>query len=1098
MTNDLIMLPLDKYELEHGLVYHMRRKGLPVEKDPRCVKCGTLLIRGSKPGSNTVDGRYCGLHSTRGVKRMAAQVLLLLLSVIITSPLYAQGGNIGSNSSPTTTRQGVPLPGVMITVCQPGAITAAQVTSNIAVLTMATNPVTAGYTARSQILISGFTGGDTYLNAGTYANAQITGGAIILSVTPTTITFSLNHANATATSTGTALQEGAGLAPCAGLSSVYQDPALTIPVTQPFQSSQLGNWNVFAAPGVYYAQFYAQGVATTLRQYAIGCVPNGGIGSGCGSGAPSGPNGTMQIQAGGSLGSGHILDSGGVLGASEPINAPAISKVLYVDGTVYTSVSAAAAACPTNGCTIFDALPETFSSQPFDSVAGPVRIYATGQWLTNVTLDIPAEMVITGVGHQSSGTNYGWGIKAGPSFPINSPLVQLGNPSSYSAGTRLEDVSIDCNSVTGSYAVLGQSLAEESGLRDFTILNCPGSTAYPGVTAPIIDINGGMDQYFSIIHGDINTSAGSSITSCIYMHGAARPATVGPLTCNSGTGTQGDGVLIDNSYGGLYINIHGEHLQNTIHLGLPSGSSGVGAQGQTIIDASGAPTIANSAVTIDNSATDFFTIQNAEGVGGPCTIKDVVNNRNQCDEVDSLYESGTGTSATYITGSPNIGQIIPIAQIGSISTSFKIITGAYTVTPNDSIIGADNGPYAVTFPVGGVQGQHILLQNGSVGTQITINCSGGSLFGPATLGYLQTAEVTVFDGSCVSAPGASYRGIQVSGGSKFNPEPFLNILGGTTSCADNPTNSSTDCTFSGGGGSSFYQTVQSAGTGLPQQPILNFGTGSTCVNNVGATRTDCTFSGSGLSGLTTNYMIKAGSSTTGVNSLCDEGVTLANYMTCNEGISSLGDGVHPGIAFLLGNTTAPSPPANTAGWVGPNTGSFTAYGLQLPSVGPSGSSLLCAGALSGAISPITFCANTAISGLTPGFFTESATSSTIQNSPCDDAVTNTGDITCTKPLVVGGSGTIADITTKTTNQGIEIFSNNGSNLPGGVGIVAVYNIQPDGTTFSALPTCNSAAEGMIKKVTDSTTNTWGATITGGGSDHVGAYCDGSNWTVYAK
>jgi hypothetical protein len=52
--------------------------------------------------------------------------------------------------------------------------------------------------------------------------------------------------------------------------------------------------------------------------------------------------------------------------------------------------------------------------------------------------------------------------------------------------------------------------------------------------------------------------------------------------------------------------------------------------------------------------------------------------------------------------------------------------------------------------------------------------------------------------------------------------------------------------------------------------------------------------------------------------------------------------------------------------------------------------------------------------------------------------------------------------------------------------------------FSSLPTCSSAVEGMYQPVTDSTTNTWGATITGGGTNHVFAYCDSTNWTVLGK
>jgi len=53
-------------------------------------------------------------------------------------------------------------------------------------------------------------------------------------------------------------------------------------------------------------------------------------------------------------------------------------------------------------------------------------------------------------------------------------------------------------------------------------------------------------------------------------------------------------------------------------------------------------------------------------------------------------------------------------------------------------------------------------------------------------------------------------------------------------------------------------------------------------------------------------------------------------------------------------------------------------------------------------------------------------------------------------------------------------------------------------TFSTLATCVSGIEGELRPVSDSTTNTWGATITGSGSNHVLAYCDGSSWTVAGK
>ena len=54
------------------------------------------------------------------------------------------------------------------------------------------------------------------------------------------------------------------------------------------------------------------------------------------------------------------------------------------------------------------------------------------------------------------------------------------------------------------------------------------------------------------------------------------------------------------------------------------------------------------------------------------------------------------------------------------------------------------------------------------------------------------------------------------------------------------------------------------------------------------------------------------------------------------------------------------------------------------------------------------------------------------------------------------------------------------------------------TIYSTIGTCNSGAEGTLKAVSNSSTNTWGATCDDAGTDHVLCYCDGTNWTVTAK
>ncbi|MFZ3343381.1 MAG: hypothetical protein WA213_21060 [Terriglobales bacterium] len=95
------------------------------------------------------------------------------------------------------------------------------------------------------------------------------------------------------------------------------------------------------------------------------------------------------------------------------------------------------------------------------------------------------------------------------------------------------------------------------------------------------------------------------------------------------------------------------------------------------------------------------------------------------------------------------------------------------------------------------------------------------------------------------------------------------------------------------------------------------------------------------------------------------------------------------------------------------------------------------------------------------------------NSNLDDGHTTANTLT------YAGSGGMAAAGFKTTG--------------GGTGVVGMTP-----GLFASLTACSSGNEGSIAPVTDSTTNTWGATVTGSGSDHVLAYCDGTNWTVAAK
>lgn len=92
------------------------------------------------------------------------------------------------------------------------------------------------------------------------------------------------------------------------------------------------------------------------------------------------------------------------------------------------------------------------------------------------------------------------------------------------------------------------------------------------------------------------------------------------------------------------------------------------------------------------------------------------------------------------------------------------------------------------------------------------------------------------------------------------------------------------------------------------------------------------------------------------------------------------------------------------------------------------------------------------------------------------------------PPTIGSLGQVWGLATQTTDGNGDIVDCMQWQDPVHVTAVA----------FSALPTCNAGAEGTMRAVTDSTTATWGATIAGSSTNHVLAYCDGTNWTVMGK
>jgi hypothetical protein len=249
--------------------------------------------------------------------------------MLLSTPAYPQGGRLGADPW-VASRTGNPVGGALVSICQPLATTAASITSNLAVFTMTSNPITAGFVQGMTVQVAGFTAGDAYLNSGTLANGTITNGLTILSVSSTTVVAYFIHANASAATNGTLLQMGNSATSCAGLSTLYTDVSLVTTTPNPLIADGLGNYGAGAAPGTYYAQVYGSGITTTLRQIIVPCA----VGSSCaGSSGPTlqtnGVSNASQSLLNLKNGTNITITSDGAGGVT--INSPLNSGLLVTD-----------------------------------------------------------------------------------------------------------------------------------------------------------------------------------------------------------------------------------------------------------------------------------------------------------------------------------------------------------------------------------------------------------------------------------------------------------------------------------------------------------------------------------------------------------------------------------------------------------------------------------------------------------------------------------------------------------------------------------------------------------------------------------------------
>jgi len=109
-------------------------------------------------------------------------------------------------------------------------------------------------------------------------------------------------------------------------------------------------------------------------------------------------------------------------------------------------------------------------------------------------------------------------------------------------------------------------------------------------------------------------------------------------------------------------------------------------------------------------------------------------------------------------------------------------------------------------------------------------------------------------------------------------------------------------------------------------------------------------------------------------------------------------------------------------------------------------------------------------------------------------VVSSGNLTSTALMTGGGAQTSQTPSATATMDTSGNISTPGT-IQTGVGSSNPGYLQLNRTTVSALPACNSGAEGARMSVNDATATTFASIVVGGGSNHVPVYCNGTNWVI---
>ena len=461
----------------------------------------------------------------------------------------------------------------------------------------------------------------------------------------------------------------------------------------------------------------------------IALQATGGGGSSAFSALTSGTNGSaaMVVGTGASLatsGSGSInatllggatFASPGCIGCTTPgigdfsaASVATLNNVQYADRQLGSDpcakILAAINLLPSTGGVVnalgFQGTQATCAASPFAGVTKSVQLYlGAATFPTNAQWIVPEKSQVFGVGRGDPGST-NTVIQAGASFPVSTAVVLLGPSPGPNFGVRVENLTIDCNNISGAVG-LQNLYAEEQSTGNYILLtNCPGGNVQIASAAQ----NSGPYNNLEVINDSACTNC-TATTVPVIVDGIAAFRGIRGLTINSnGAGAQPNvGLRIDA--GGSYTDTHCEHVTDCVVVGSQAATSGT-----TLVNTECGPTI-TTCVEFSNA----FSSQGLSALGTIATTGNLLVDQILGNTLVASTEGGTVAQYTLGNGSPPT----LLTSSTSFTSSFASISlrGGVTTGTGSGIAGQVAVAFGTTasIPVGAIG-----LTTGTSGTAYQI------------------------------------------------------------------------------------------------------------------------------------------------------------------------------------------------------------------------------------------------------------------------------------------------------------------------------------------------------------------------------------------